>query len=189
MSWWTFSRAADTDGPARPVRIEPLDVVQDAPAARAALPKGGLAAVVGTATAAILLPFVGAWEGTRNDPYRDIVGVWTVCTGETRVPMRRYSDAECAAMLDKSLAGYARPVLARNPELAGHSSQLAAAVSFAYNIGGGAYDRSSVARHFSAGRWRAACDAMLRWNMAGGRVVKGLDNRRRAERALCLRGL
>ena len=39
--------------------------------------------------AALLLaiPFIGGWEGKSNDPYNDIVGVKTVCYGETRVEL------------------------------------------------------------------------------------------------------
>lgn len=148
-----------------------------------------LVKTVGAGAAATLLLFVSAWEGKSNDPYKDIVGVWTVCYGETRVQMRRYSDAECKAMKADALVDFAEPVLKRNPELRGRDNQLAAAVSLAYNIGSAGYNRSTVARRFSQGRWREACDAFLLWNRAGGKVVRGLDNRRRAERALCLKGL
>ena len=108
---------------------------------------------------------------------------------ETRVAMRHYSDAECRDMLADGLADFAGPVLTRNPELAGHDAQLAAAVSLAYNIGPAAYRKSSVARAFSAGQWRSACDAFLKWSYAGGRQVTGLLKRRQSERAICLRGL
>ena len=148
-----------------------------------------LIATIGAGTAAILMPFVLQWEGLKNDPYRDVVGIWTVCAGETRVQMRRYSDAECKAMKADALVDFAEPVLKRNPELRGRDNQLAAAVSLSYNIGSAGYNRSTVARRFSQGRWREACDAFLLWNRAGGKVVRGLDNRRRAERALCLKGL
>lgn len=148
-----------------------------------------LAALIGTGAAAALVALVGAWEGKSNDPYRDIVGVWTVCYGETQAPMRRYTDKECSDMLATRLADYAGPVLQRNPELAGHDNQVIAASSLAYNIGAANYAKSTVARRFSVRDWRGACDAFLMWNRAGGRVVKGLDNRRRAERAVCLKGL
>jgi lysozyme len=148
-----------------------------------------LIATIGAAAAASSVALVGAWEGLRNDPYLDLVGKRTVCFGETNVPMRRYSTTECKDMLAGSLNSYARTVLARNPELRGHPDQLTAAVSLAYNIGGSAYTRSTVARRFSEYRWREACDAILLWNRAGGRVVKGLTRRREAERSICLRGL
>ena len=137
-------------------------------------PGGKLAALIGTGAAGLLIATVGAWEGKRNDPYRDIVGVWTVCYGETNVSMRRYSDAECKAMLSDSLADYAGPVLARNPELRGHDAQTVAATSLAYNIGVSAYRRSTVAKRFSAGNWRGACDAFLSWSYAGGKQVNFL---------------
>lgn len=147
-----------------------------------------LVALVGSAAALLMTATVAKWEGKSNDPYADIVGVMTVCYGETRVQMRRYSDAECKDMLADGLADFAGPVLARNPELAGRPYQLAAATSLAYNIGNANYARSTVAKRFSAGNWRGACDAMLAWRFAGGREVKGLLRRRQDERALCLRG-
>lgn len=169
--------------PADPQRIQPMDYD---PAKKG----NRLAVLIGTAAAGTLVATVGAWEGKSNVPYRDVVGVLTWCYGETQGrPQARYSDAECKAMLEDRLADYAAPVLARNPELRGHDAQLVAASSLAYNIGVANYRRSSVARLFSAGKWRMACDAFLKWNRAGGRVIKGLDNRRRAERAICLRGI
>ena len=147
-----------------------------------------LAAVVGGAAAG-LIAVVAQFEGKSNDPYLDIVNVPTVCYGETQVEMRHYSDAECKDMLAGSLTKYSAAVLDANPELAGHDAQLLAASSLAYNIGPRAYRRSTVAKRFSQGRWRAACDAFLMWNRAGGRVVRGLTERRQKERAICLRGL
>lgn len=148
--------------------------------------KGKLIAAIGATAAAAVLALVQPWEGQRNDPYQDIVGVWTVCYGETRAPMRHYTDAECSDMLAESLSGYGKTVLERNPELRGHPYQLAAAASLTYNIGGTNYRRSTVAKRFSAGDWRGACDAFLAWHYAGGKPVKGLLNRRNAERRVCL---
>jgi len=117
--------------------------------------------------------------------------------------MRRYTDAECEEMLAESLVDYAKPVLARNPELKGHDPQTLAAVSLTYNIGPGpsdlsrcgqpgvrgGYRCSSIARNFSAGRWVSACNAFLLYNRAGGKPVPGLTNRRNAERKICLRNI
>jgi lysozyme len=152
-------------------------------------PKGKLASRIGVGAAAMLIATVGLYEGKSNKPYRDIVGVWTVCYGETRVAMRYYSDAECKQMLADGLDDYAGPVLKRNPELAGRDNQVVAATSLAYNIGVGNYNKSSVARLFSAGRWKDACNAFLAWRFAGGREVAGLKRRREAERAICMKGL
>lgn len=145
--------------------------------------------VGGTTVAALLLATLTQFEGKRNDPYQDIVGVWTVCMGETRVKMRRYSDAECNDMLAGATNGFAEGVLQRNPELRQRPYQLVAATSLAYNIGTGAYNRSSVAKRFSEGNFKAGCDAFLMWTRAGGRVVGGLVKRRQKEREICYRGL
>lgn len=142
------------------------------------------------AAALIATPFIEAWEGTRTVPYRDIVGVWTVCTGETRVAMRRYSPAECRDLLRRAiLSDYGTGVLAAVPALEDRPRPLAASISLAYNIGVPAFARSTAARRFNRGDWRGGCDAFLMWTRAGGRTVRGLVNRRRAERRLCLEGV
>lgn len=143
--------------------------------------------VGGAGFAAILTALVLQWEGTSQDPYRDIVGVWTVCTGETNVPMRRYTKAECEAMLADSLNRYAKDVRKLSPNLKGN--QLIAATSVSYNAGVPAYARSTARKRFNAGDLRGGCEALTWFNRAGGRVVKGLVNRRRAEYRICMTGL
>lgn len=152
------------------------------------VPKAAVAAGA-TLLAALSLatPEIMRWEGKRNAPYRDLVGVLTVCYGETQAPMRRYSDAECSLMLHRRAdADFARPVLACVPGLATRPHPFAAAISLSYNIGTPAFCRSTTARLFNAGDWQAGCNAMLAWNRAGGRIVNGLVRRRAAERRLCL---
>ena len=152
--------------------------------------KAGIGAAAIAAMLAVAAPFVGGWEGKRNYPYNDIVGVLTVCYGETRgIESRFYSDDECYEMLNEAVGDYGTTVVERNPELRLYPHQWAAATSLAYNIGKSAYGRSTVARRFDAGRWRSACDNFLAWKYAGGRVVQGLVNRRQAERELCLTNL
>jgi lysozyme len=135
-------------------------------------------------------PEIMRWEGKRNDPYRDIVGVLTVCYGETQGPMRRYSDAECSTMLNKRVeADYAKPILKCVPGFADRPYPFAASISLSYNIGVKAFCGSTAARRFNARNWAGGCDALLPWNKAGGKVVNGLVRRREAERKLCLKGV
>lgn len=172
------------DGRAVPTSPPPI-----APMAEPASPgKAKLIALVGTAAAG-LIAVVAQWEGKSNAPYADLIGKMTVCYGETNVPMRRYSDDECKDMLAGSLASYAGAVLKRNPELKGHDPQIVAASSLTYNIGIAAYNRSTVAKQFSAGRWVSACNAFGSWSYAGGRKVPGLANRRAAEAKICMRDI
>jgi lysozyme len=125
--------------------------------------------------------------------YADIVGVWTICDGDTKGvrPGMVETEAGCTARLERQLVAHAKPVLACVPGLGAptRTNQLVASVSLAYNIGTTGFCRSTAAREFNAGRWRAGCDAFLRWNKAGGKVVRGLTLRRQRERALCLKGL
>jgi len=153
---------------------------------------GALAAFLGSTVAAVaLVVSVTQWEGKETRAYRDIVGVWTICYGDTAnvQPGQVATDAECQARLERQLIAHAKPVMQCVPGLAakGREYALAASASLAYNIGPGAFCRSTAARRFNAGDWRGGCDAFLAWNRAGGRVIRGLDNRRRAERALCLK--
>lgn len=145
---------------------------------------GGIAAAL-----VLAVPLIGKWEGKRNDPYLDIVKVPTVCYGETRVEMRRYSDAECLAMLHKGVREFAEPVARCTPRIADRPYQLAAATSLAYNVGVAAYCRSTADRRFDAGDFKGGCAALKFWNKAGGRVVQGLVNRRADEYRLCMVGL
>lgn len=166
----------------------------DAPAPKYASPpktfgKGTLAALVGTACVAVLVPAVQSFEGRRTVPYRDIVGIWTVCDGDTKnvVPGQAETDAQCDARLERQLVAHAKPVLQCVPQLEARPNALAASISLAYNIGPVGFCRSTAARRFRAGDVRGGCDALLAFDRAGGRVVAGLARRRRAERAICLR--
>ena len=158
------------------------------PAAKVA----GAAVVAGAITwLAIATPFVAGFEGYSGKPYRDSVGVLTICYGATAADhvdfSKVYTKAECEQMLGKDLQKYEAQI---RPCIPGIDKQpphrLAALVSFSYNLG----PRSlcgPVGRNINAGNVTAACNAMLAYNHAGGRVLEGLTRRRQAERALCLR--
>lgn len=194
-----------------PQRNNPIQPMQDQKAEASARRKvvgGGVAAAVLLAT-----PLIAKWEGKSNDPYRDIVGVTTVCYGETRVQMRRYTDAECEAMLRKAVAEFAEPVAKLTPTIAERPHQLAAAASLAYNVGIANYKSSSVRVRFLANDFKGACRRFEAWNKvrvgaaqvaryrARGEkcsqaksgqwfcTVRGLTNRRDDETKLCLEGL
>lgn len=162
-------------------------------------PRPGLqkAGIVGSVMVMMgaLTALLSTWEGKRNDPYLDSVGVRTVCYGETRVEMRRYSDGECRLMLEEGAAGFAEAVRKRNPNIAQHPYQWAAHTSLAYNIGIAAYNRSSVARLFEEGKHHKACEFIGKFRMAGGRVMRGLVLRRQGDATrigeveVCLKGI
>lgn len=182
---------------------------QDAPAKS----KSPLVALVGAAAAIALATMVAKDESGRTvdakvtpggalevrhvrgpqylAAYADIVGVWTICDGDTKNvrPGMVETQAGCRDRLERQLVAHAKPVLTCVPGLRDRPNQLVASVSLAYNIGTRGFCRSTAARRFNAGNWRGGCDAFLMWNKAGGRVVRGLVLRRERERALCLKGL
>jgi lysozyme len=62
--------------------------------------------------------------------------------------------------------------------------QAAALADFAFNLGAGALQASTLLRMVNRGDFADAADQFMRWNKAGGRILKGLTRRRAAERAL-----
>jgi lysozyme len=142
------------------------------------------------AVVAVALPVVAGWEGLRTKPYFDLVGVKTVCYGETRgVEERVYSKEECDRMLATGLVDFYAQVDPCIPdEFPPNSTGMM--LSLAWNVGPGAVCKSrTIQGAFARKDWPGACRAILLFNKAGGKVVKGLDNRRKQEAQLCLDGL
>lgn len=143
---------------------------------------GGLAAVL-----ALAAPLVMKWEGVRYEPYRDAVGVLTVCegiTGPEVVAGKKYTRAECDAMLSKHMLianGYVNACIT-SPMLPGQEAALTSAV---YNIGPSVVCGSTLQSYANAGNWPAACAELSRWDKAAGRTYRGLTLRRADERAMC----
>ena len=153
----------------------------------------GKGAALGGAVAIAAAAFITPWEGVFLHPYRDIVGVPTWCIGETEgKPKASYTVAECKALLASKLPRYYSEISAcwgDKVEAVISDNERVAYLSGAYNFGSGAFCKSSMVRLLKAGDRVGACHALRLYNRAGGRVVKGLDNRRRAEEKLCLEGL
>lgn len=143
----------------------------------------------------VAVPLIAKWEGLRTTAYQDIVGVWTVCYGETKGvrPGDTYSKAECRAMLAREVREYWQGWRAYlTPETLSerlHAAREAAYTSLAYNVGVRAAGRSTATRRLNAGNVAGGCEAIGWWNRAGDRVVRGLVNRRADEVALCRIGL
>lgn len=159
-------------------------------------------AIIG-ATGAVVLAvtaLIQPWEGKENRAYRDIVGVWTICYGETQgvKPGMVRTDAECEAMvLERVERDYYRPLTkCIKGYTAAPVSLQASLLSAAYNVGVRAICTSTAAKLAAASRFEEACRAITRFNRAGGKVVRGLKLRREygdasriGELELCLEGL
>lgn len=143
-----------------------------------------------SALAAAAVALVGGFEGLRTYAYRDPVGIPTLCFGETRgVKMGdKATPTECKAMLADRLVefetGMMKCVKAPLPD-----KSFTAFLSFTYNVGTGAFCKSTLARKLNSGDLRGACDELLKWDRAAGIRLPGLTKRRMQERAICLQGL
>lgn len=152
--------------------------------------------VAGLTAAALVaaVTMVGQFEGLRTQAYKDAVGVWTICYGETLdvSPGDTATPAECAEMLADRVAEFDRAVgglIDDQVEAELPDGVRIAIVSWAYNVGIGAAKSSTLIRLVNARDFRGACEQLPRWNRAGGKVLRGLTNRRLSERAVCLKGL
>ena len=122
-------------------------------------------------------------EGLRLKAYADPVGVWTIGWGHTRnvQPHDSITLAEAHSFLMMDIADAEECV--RNRTLVPLTQgQFDALVSFAFNVGCGAFGRSTMLRMLNQKDYQGAADQFPRWNRAGGRVLRGLSNRRQDER-------
>lgn len=132
------------------------------------------------------LALIKRWEGLRLDAYRDVVGVWTVGYGSTGPhvkPGMRITEAEAEQLLKDDLDRFERCV-DKFVTVPINDNQFAALVAFAFNVGEGAFRRSTLLRKLNSGDYASVPTQLSRWNRAGGRVIAGLTNRRAAEAAL-----
>ncbi|PDT23902.1 lysozyme [Rhizobium hidalgonense] len=145
----------------------------------------------GSAIAAAAIACVSTFEGLRTVAFRDPVGIPTICFGETRgVKMGDTATMdECKAVLGDALVEFEGNMRAclTNPDKIPDKPYVSF-LSLSYNIGSRAFCSSTVARKANAGDLVGACNAILAWNKAGGRVINGLTLRRQDERRMCLEG-
>jgi lysozyme len=144
---------------------------------------GGAVVVTGS-----LVAFVAHWEGTEYVPYRDVVGVWTVCegiTGKHVIPGKTYTRKDCDALLSGELEKHGRGLL-ECVKVPMPQHRYEALASWTFNVGVGAACGSTLVRRLNSGESQIpVCNELLRWNRAGGKEVRGLTNRRQAEFNLC----
>jgi lysozyme len=144
-------------------------------------------------------------EGVRLRPYRCPALLWTTAVGHVIDPShiavkyedrknlpipdgwdRQLSMGEVDAILAQDLARFERGVARYCPAAVNHQGQFDALVSFAFNVGLGNLQRSSIRMRYNRGDIEGAADAFLMWTKAAGRVLPGLVKRRQDERAMFL---
>lgn len=143
-------------------------------------------------------------EGVRNKPYRCPAKLWTIGVGHVLYPEqgrlkledrdafplrpednRTFTPEEVDGILRSDLARFESGVakLVTVPLSQGMFDGL---VSFSFNVGLGALQRSTLRQKLNRGDKQGAADELLKYCLAGGKILKGLQNRRIDERALFL---
>jgi lysozyme len=145
-----------------------------------------------TAAGAMAISLVGGFEGYSAIAYKDVVGVWTACYGETkgiRAGMK-FTKEQCDDKFIQSLVEHEdgmRKCL-KNPDSIPDKPYISF-ISLTYNIGTGGFCKGNMPKLINAGKIKEACNYLLNYNKAGGIVWKGLVKRREKEKAFCLSGI
>ena len=130
------------------------------------------------------------YEGFRSKPYLCPAGVATIGYGSTyysdgrKVTMQDspMDEPTASALLMYELQHTYLPGTLRNcPILATDERRLNAVVDFCYNLGIGRLQTSTLKRKINAQDWEGAKEELKKWNKGGGKVLAGLDKRRKSE--------
>ncbi len=144
-------------------------------------------------------------ESVRIKPYRCPAFLWTIGVGHvidgnhTKLSVdarkslpcptewnRTFTMSEVDAILSKDLERFERGVLQYCPSAGARQGWLDALVSFSFNVGLGALQRSTLRQKHNRGDYKGAADEFLKYTKANGIVLKGLVNRRNDERVIYL---
>jgi len=139
------------------------------------------------------IDLIKRFEGLRLTSYKDPVGIWTIGYGTTSRagigvevgPNMSITEYQAEKYLRDAVDRFGAKIIqgfTHKPT----SNQYSAMLSLAYNIGAGAFLKSTCLKRFNAGDIDGAADALTWFNKAGGKVLNGLVRRRAAERELFL---
>jgi lysozyme len=131
-----------------------------------------------------LVTLTEQFEGCRLVAYQDQVGVWTIGYGHTKnvkqgdICTQAQAEAFLLADVQECVDGinaHAKVQLTQR--------KFDALVDFAFNLGLGALEHSTLWKKLNAGDFAGAAAEFPKWDMAGGKHVSGLLRRRKAEQA------
>jgi lysozyme len=130
-------------------------------------------------------------EGVRQKPYKCPAGLWTVGVGHLIGDGKSLPDSwnktftldEVYDILAKDVTRFERGVN-KYITVPLRQNEFDALVSFSFNLGLGVLQRSTLRQALNRGDKETAIQSLLKYNKAGGKVLKGLDTRRKDEAAL-----
>jgi lysozyme len=131
-------------------------------------------------------------EGVRNRPYRCPANLYTVGVGHLigdgkSLPEswnRTFSQEEIDGLLKSDLRRFELGVSKMLPNVPLRQCEFDCLISFAFNLGLGTFQRSTLRQALLRGDKKAAMESLVKYCKAGGKILKGLQNRRLDEKAL-----
>lgn len=141
------------------------------------------------------LELIKRWEGLRLEAYLCPAGKWTIGYGHTKtaMPGMRITPERAEELLRQDLEVFEEGI-SRLITVPLTDNQFGALVSWAFNVGLGNVEKSTLRRRLNEGRYDEVPEQLLRWNKVRnpqtGRleVNQGVANRRAAEVGLWVRG-
>ena len=143
--------------------------------------------VAALSASAVALVGLAVHEGYRENAYLDVVGIPTIGYGTTEgVKLGDRTDPIKALQRALSDMQKFEGAIKECVTVPLHQYEYDAFLSLSYNIGARAFCNSTLVRKLNAYDYQGACDEILRWNKAGGKVINGLTIRRQKEHQQCL---
>ena len=135
--------------------------------------------------------FLKRWEGCRLKAYRCPGGVLTIGYGHKIMPGEKIpnvlSEEEAVRLLEEDIAR-AYLVLGRFVTVPLHLGQEVSLISFIFNVGSGAFQRSLLRSKVNREEHEEVPPEFLKWIWAGGVRHRGLLRRRYEEAIFYARG-
>jgi len=151
-------------------------------------------ALILTGTKVSATKLIAEFEGFKDKAYLDSANIWTLGYGSTRnpitnLPVKKGDTITRAKALEwlKIQTSASQGDVDRLVKVRINDNQRTALTSFVYNIGPTKFAKSTLLRKLNAGAPKQeVAKEFLRWVYAGGKVVKGLQTRRKMEQQLFL---
>jgi lysozyme len=139
-------------------------------------------------------PLIKRFEGWRSKPYLCSANVPTIGWGSTMYENGdkvTLDDPEITkergqALFELDAERFLLQVYKACPVLTKHDNKAAAILSWTYNLGPARLRSSTMRTRINQERWEEAAQELKRWNLAAGKVTRGLVLRREAEATLFL---
>lgn len=143
---------------------------------------------IGWALSAAALIGIAGWEGFRDKAYDDGVGVQTIGFGSTEgvKPGDTITVERALVKLGADVSRHEKGLRECVALIPLYQHEWDAYVSWTFNVGVGAACGSTLVKRLRSGDYAGACQELLRWNRAGGRVLRGLTLRRQSEYQRCM---